>query len=110
VHFAQAHGLDLASLATVLNQGQMASDISRLKAAKLVERDFAPHAAIADVAKNGRLITEAARAAGAATPLLAVCDALYREAVDLGHGADDMAAVLLALEARSGVTPPAISA
>jgi 3-hydroxyisobutyrate dehydrogenase len=101
VHFAQAHGLDLGSLATVLNQGQMASDISRLKIAKLVERDFAPHAAIADVAKNGRLITEAARAAGAATPLLAACDALYRETVALGHGADDMAAVLLALEARN---------
>ena len=103
VHFAARQGLDLEILASVLNAGQMASDISRLKLAKLVARDFTPHASVADVAKNGSLIAEAAQDANIAAPLLFVCEALYREAVALGHGAEDMAAVLAAIEARASM-------
>lgn len=103
VHFAARQGLDLEVLASVLNEGQMASAISKLKIAKLVEGDFAPHAAIADVAKNGALIAEAARTAKIAVPLLSVCDALYGEAVTLGHGAEDMAAVVAAIAARDAM-------
>ncbi|OXM66664.1 MULTISPECIES: NAD(P)-dependent oxidoreductase [Amycolatopsis] len=99
-HFAERRGLDLGRFVEVLNAGPMASDVSRVKVAKLVARDFEVQAAIADVLKNNRLVAEAARAAGLASPLLDVCHALYGEAVALGYGREDMAAVVRAIQAR----------
>ncbi len=101
VHFASRQGLDLHQLLAVLNAGPMASDVSRVKAAKLVGRDFAVQASIDNVLENNRLIAEAARAAGIASPLLDVCHALYGETRVLDLGDADMVAVLEAIEARS---------
>jgi 3-hydroxyisobutyrate dehydrogenase len=103
VHFADRHGLDLDQLMAVLNAGPMASDVSRVKAPKLVARDFAVQATISNVLENNRLVTEAAREAGIASPLLDICHALYGETRALGFGEADMAAVLMAIEARSDV-------
>jgi 3-hydroxyisobutyrate dehydrogenase len=50
---------------------------------------------------NTRLISQAARAAGIATPLIDQCHCLYEEANALGFGTADMAAVIEALEDRS---------
>ena len=80
----------------------MASNVSRVKAAKLAARDFAVQAAITDVQKNVRLVTDASRQAGLASPLLDVCEALYGEAAALGHGQSDMVAVVHAIAARTG--------
>ncbi|MFF3943115.1 NAD(P)-dependent oxidoreductase [Streptomyces phaeofaciens] len=101
-HFADRHGLDQRLLRDVLDAGPMASAVSRVKAPKLLARDFAVQAAAADVLKNNRLIARAARQAGLASPLLDVCHTLYDEAVAQGHGGEDMVAVLHALEARTG--------
>lgn len=100
-HFADRHGLDRARFLDVLDAGPMASSVSRMKAPKLLARDFAVQAAAADVLKNNRLIAEAARTAGVASPLLDVCHALFEETVAGGHGGEDMVAVLRALEART---------
>jgi 3-hydroxyisobutyrate dehydrogenase len=86
----------------VLDAGPMASAVSRVKADKLVRRDFTVQASLRDVLMNNRLIADAARTAGIASPLLDVCHQLYGEALALGHGADDMAAVVRAHEARTG--------
>ncbi|RKT54829.1 NAD(P)-dependent oxidoreductase [Saccharothrix australiensis] len=99
--FAEAHGLDPEVLTRVLDAGPMASAVSRAKAAKLLAGDFTVQAAALDVLKNNRLIAEAARAAGVASPLLDVCHALFAETVGLGHGGEDMAAVVRAIRARS---------
>ncbi|MGQ4333730.1 NAD(P)-dependent oxidoreductase [Streptomyces hayashii] len=110
-HFAERHGLDRRLLRDVLDAGPMASAVSRVKGPKLLERDFSVQAAAADVLKNNRLIADAAREAGLASPLLDVCHALYGETVAQGHGGEDMAAVLRALEARTeAVLPPGTSA
>ncbi|GAB3143825.1 NAD(P)-dependent oxidoreductase [Microbispora hainanensis] len=101
LHFGERQGLDIELLVDVLNSGQMASDISRVKAVKLAGRDFAAQAAIADVLKNNRLIAEAARRAGLASPLLDVCHTLFGETLALGHADQDMAAVVHAIEART---------
>ena len=93
VHFAQRHGLDLLQLQAVLDAGPMASAVSRIKLGKLVEGDYSVQASIADVLKNNRLIAEAARGAGIASPLLDLCHALFGEALAQGHGARDMASV-----------------
>jgi 3-hydroxyisobutyrate dehydrogenase len=101
-HFAQRQGLDLELLRGVLDAGQMASAVSRVKAAKLVSGDFSVQASIRDVLMNNQLIADAARAAGIASPLLDACHALYGETLALGHGDEDMAAVIRALQARTG--------
>lgn len=101
VHFAQRHDLDMGQLLAVLGAGQMASSVSRVKAPKMVERDFAVQASIADVLKNNRLVAEAARTAQIASPLLDVCHALFAETVALGFPGEDMAAVIRAIEART---------
>ncbi|MFC4276654.1 NAD(P)-dependent oxidoreductase [Achromobacter aloeverae] len=100
-HFAQRHGIDLATFAAVLNAGPMASDVSRVKLDKLTRQDYSVQAAITDVLKNSRLVAEAARGIRIASPLLDVCHDLYRETEDMGLGQDDMVAVLRALERRT---------
>ncbi|MFF7178065.1 NAD(P)-binding domain-containing protein [Streptomyces sp. NPDC008121] len=100
-HFADRHGLDRRLFLEVVEAGPMASAVARMKAPKLLARDFAVQAAAADVLKNNRLVAGAARAAGVASPLLDVCHALFDETVAQGHGAEDMVAVLHALEART---------
>ncbi len=106
MHFAERHGLDLDQFRAVLDAGPMASDVSRGKTAKLVAHDFAAHAAISDVLKNNRLIAEAARDRGVASPLLDICHALYGETLYLGHSSSDMIAVVKAIEARTGAILP----
>ncbi|MET8952213.1 NAD(P)-dependent oxidoreductase [Streptomyces sp. NPDC004129] len=104
-HFADRHGLDRKLFLDVLDAGPMASGVSRMKAPKLLARDFAVQAAAHDVLKNNRLVAEAARAAGLASPLLDVCHTLFDETVTLGHGSEDMVAVLRAIEARTENAP-----
>lgn len=101
VHFASRQGVALDLLNAVLDAGPMASAVSRIKLHKLVTRDFGVQAAIGDVLMNCRLIAEAARSAGAATPLLDDSLQLFAAAEALGLGRDDMAAVIRALEARA---------
>ncbi|MEU3169627.1 NAD(P)-binding domain-containing protein [Streptosporangium sp. NPDC006930] len=67
---------------------------------------LADEAAIDAVLKNNRLIAEAARGSGTASPLVDVCLALFGETLALGHGGADMAAVIHAIEARTS-RPPA---
>lgn len=100
-HFADRHGLDPRLLRDVLDAGPMASAVSRMKAPKLLTRDFSVQAAAADVLKNNQLIAEAARTARMASPLLDICHTLFEETVALGHGGEDMVAVLRAVEART---------
>ena len=100
-HFAERHGLDLAKFVTVLEDGPLASDVSRVKAAKLLAQDFAVQASITNVVENVRLIADAARAAAIASPRLDVCHALFGEAQALGLGDTDMIAVIRAIEQRT---------
>ncbi|WP_345142345.1 NAD(P)-dependent oxidoreductase [Streptomyces mexicanus] len=100
-HFAERQGLDRRLFLEVLGAGPMASAVSRMKAPKLLAGDFSVQAAALDVLKNNRLIAEAARGSGTASPLLDACHALFEETVSLGHGGEDMVAVLRALEART---------
>ncbi len=101
VHFAQHHGIDLANFESILNAGPMASDVSRMKGAKVIAGDFSVEGAITNVLENNRLIAEAARGARLASPLLDVCHELYGEAESLGLGDDDMVAVIRAIERRT---------
>jgi 3-hydroxyisobutyrate dehydrogenase len=100
-HFATRHNLDLEKLAAILDAGPMASDVSRIKVAKLVRGDFGRQAGISDVLKNSRLVVEAARAARIASPLMDACYSLYRDTEALGFGNDDMVTVIRAFEQQT---------
>ena len=102
-HFAERHGLDLARLVSILDAGPMASDLSRVKAAILLARDFAAQAAVSNVLESTRLITGAAREAGIASPLIDVCHALYSETRSLGLESSDIVAVIRAIEQRTAL-------
>ncbi|WP_374455846.1 NAD(P)-dependent oxidoreductase [Nocardioides sp.] len=97
VHLAERSGVDLDVLHRVLDSGPMASAVSRLRLAAMLERDYAPQTAIDDVARNCRLVLELAESAGAAAPMARQSHELYSRASTLGFGADDMAAVVEAL-------------
>lgn len=99
-NFAASQGLDMQLFKRIADGGQMASGISRIKTGKLVDADFAPQAAIADVLKNNRLVVDAARESGTPVPLLDVCGELYADAVAMGLGALDMVTVIKAINAR----------
>jgi 3-hydroxyisobutyrate dehydrogenase len=101
LHFAERQGLDVGRVVEVLDAGPMASSVSGGKAHKILTGDMAAQAAAHDVLKNNRLIAEAARAAGIASPLLDVCHALFGETVAQGRGGEDMAAVVHAIAART---------
>ncbi|ARX88999.1 2-hydroxy-3-oxopropionate reductase [Streptomyces alboflavus] len=98
-HFAERQGLDTKLFLDVLDAGPMASGVSRMKAPKLLARDFGVQAAALDVLMNNRLVADAARSSGVASPLLDVCHSLFTDTVALGHGGEDMIAVLRAIEA-----------
>ncbi|GAA2489025.1 NAD(P)-dependent oxidoreductase [Terrabacter carboxydivorans] len=102
-HLAGALDLDLVAFQQVLDSGPMASAVSTLKLAKLLERDFDAQAAVRDVHTNTRLVADAARSVGAASPLLDVTRELFGAAEDSGAGALDMVAVVTALEQRDGI-------
>lgn len=102
VNYARAQGLDLDQFVSLLGAGPLASDLLRMKAPKLVARDFAIQASVATLIDSHRLITDAARETGTALPLLDVCSALYQETAQLGLGDADVVAVLRAIEERSG--------
>ena len=101
VHFATRNGLDLRSFQTAIEAGPMASDVTRVKIPKLIDRDFSVQAATSDAYANTRLIADAARAAEAATPLLDLSSDLFSETVDRGNGRLDLVSVIEAIEART---------
>ena len=100
-HFAERNGLDLETFQAAIDSGPMASDLTRVKIPKLVARDFSVQAATADAFNSTKLIVEAARAVGMASPVLDVCRTLYGESVELGNGRLDMVSVVAAIEART---------
>ncbi|MEV7320820.1 NAD(P)-dependent oxidoreductase [Streptomyces sp. NPDC093970] len=105
VHFAQRQDLDLETFRAVVESGQLGSGVTRVKVPMLAAHDFTVQAATSDAHASTRLIADAARAAGIATPLLDLSSDLYGESVRMGNGRLDMSSVLTALEARTDGTP-----
>ena len=100
-HFAERQGLDLKLLQSVLDAGPMASEVSRLKIAKLVTRDFKPQAAMSDARNSAELIAKTAESSVTSCSLLNACQTLYEETIALGHKHEDMVSVLHAIESRT---------
>jgi 3-hydroxyisobutyrate dehydrogenase-like beta-hydroxyacid dehydrogenase len=69
------------------------SPIYLMKGEQLAKRDLAPRFQLALAEKDQRLAQEAAADQGARMPLNETVRRLLREAIDAGHGEEDMCAV-----------------
>jgi 3-hydroxyisobutyrate dehydrogenase len=104
-HFAERQGLPLDRFREIADASQMSSQLSKIKLAKLADGNFAKQGSVLDGVNNTKLITDAAREAHASAEMITVVQQLFNEAFALGHGADDMIAVIRAMEARSQRLP-----
>lgn len=93
MNLARAQGLNLDAFSSVLDAGPLASSYSRIKLAKMAKADWSPQAAVKDCYNSTELIRAAAKAAEAKTPLIEVCNSLYRQAMESGLEDEDMCAV-----------------
>lgn len=101
--FGRTQGLSLEFMQALLEDTPMHAPLLDYKGAVLEERDFTKQFPVDLLLKDLNLITDAAQADGAYLPQAAAT----REAVNgtqaLGHGDDDMMAVIKFLEAAAGV-------
>jgi 3-hydroxyisobutyrate dehydrogenase len=102
-HFARCNALDLELFRDVIGNGPMASKVSAAKLDKIVADDLSAQSSLGDVLMNTELISDAARRARVAAPLLDTCLHLYREAEGLGLGHPDMIAVLGSFESLTAI-------
>ncbi len=100
VHLARSSGINLEALQQVLLAGPMANDLMRVKLPMLLNDDMRAQASVRDVHYNCSLILQAAAGVGAATPLVALSEQLYREAGEAGFAQQDMVAVVHAIAQR----------
>ena len=91
----------MAKFVQVLGTSQMASPLLRVKAPKMADEDFSVQGSIALLRTSTELTKAAAAVAGIATPLLDASHELLGEAIDLGLGDADVAALAAVLQARS---------
>jgi len=93
---AEGLGLDPALFLEAIRGGAMDAPYLHLKAELIAKGDFPPAFTLDGALKDVELIRAAARGAGVADDVLAGLEAVYRRAVEAGHGEQDMAAVYLA--------------
>jgi 3-hydroxyisobutyrate dehydrogenase len=96
VALAEGLGLDPALFLEAVGGGAMDAPYLHMKAELITKGDFPPAFTLDGAVKDVELIRAAARGAGVADDVLAGLVAVYRKAVDAGHGEEDMAAVYLA--------------
>ena len=92
-------GVDLDSLVAVMEAGSGASTMLSLKAGPMRAHDFAPLFKLDHMLKDVRLCLEASAIPFGAA---AAAEAALREAGELGFGDADFAAILAAVERRTG--------
>lgn len=104
LHLAEALGLDAEQTLAVLRDGPAYSRIMDRKGPRMLHRDYAPEARLAQHHKDVRLMLDAARKLGIRLPLSAVHDGLLTAAEEAGFVEQDNSAVIEAYRRQN--TPP----
>jgi 3-hydroxyisobutyrate dehydrogenase len=99
---AKRTGVDLDALVTVMKAGSGASAMLELKERPMREHDYTTLFKLAHMLKDVRLCLDQAREAGFEFDFAEVTDGILEEAARQGHGDEDFAALLAALEERTG--------
>jgi putative dehydrogenase len=99
---ARRGGLDLGLALRVLTASAASSRMLEVRGPLIAKGEFPAQMKLDLFMKDLHLIQEAAAGADAPLPLTDVAERLYAAAQAAGHGADDLAVVVTALERRSG--------
>jgi 3-hydroxyisobutyrate dehydrogenase-like beta-hydroxyacid dehydrogenase len=91
---AESCGIDPVAALDVLKATPAYSSVMDSKGSKMIAREYAPQARLAQHAKDVRLIRELARRHGAPTPLSNAHSALLQAAIMLGYANADNSAVI----------------
>ena len=95
---ARRAGLDLPRVLEILTAGAAGSRMLDVRGPMIVGEDFPPQMKLELFLKDLHLIQEAARSVDAPIPLTDVSERLYAAALRAGHGGEDLAVVVRALE------------
>ena len=96
---ARRAGLDLGLTLDVLGSGAATSRMLEVRGPLIVKGEFPAQMKLDLFMKDLHLIQDAARDVGAALPLTDVAERLYGAVADSGHGGEDLAVVVRAIEA-----------
>ena len=106
--YAEALDVDPAKLLEILDGNPVGSPYAQMKGKLILGREFEPASfALAGAAKDLDLITEAAESAGIDLALAPAALRRFRQAIEMGHGELDMAAVYDAVGDRDDDRPAA---
>jgi 3-hydroxyisobutyrate dehydrogenase-like beta-hydroxyacid dehydrogenase len=100
---AKATGVDLDALQTVLSAGSGGSTMLELKAGPMREHDYTTLFKLDHMLKDVTLFLEESRAAEVPSPSMSLAAEMLLGAARRGHGEDDFAAVIEALEGLAGL-------
>ena len=100
---AKGTGADLDALVAVMGAGSAGSAMLDLKAGPMRAHDYATLFKTEHMLKDVRLCLEATEAAGVPFPAAATAREVLTATVGRGHGDDDFAAVIEALEGLAGL-------
>lgn len=98
IAMAEGLGLDPSLFLEALTGGATDTPYAHLKGAAMIDRSYPTSFSVDGVVKDVGLMREAAHEAGVPDDLLAAIAQVFQSTADLGHGADDMAAVRTAFD------------
>ncbi len=98
IAMAEKAGLDLEALSKVVGASSGNSTMFQLKAGPMIEHRYEPLFKLDHMLKDVRHCLNAAHELGARTPVAEAAKSLYEAASGLGHGNEDFAAVIEAVE------------
>ncbi|MCU4718713.1 NAD(P)-dependent oxidoreductase [Halapricum hydrolyticum] len=102
--FGAAQGLDLDAMQQVVEAGAVDSPLFEIKGDLIAERDFEPRFPVDLQFKDLRYANEVGNEIGVQLPQTAAARESFSAASAMGHGDEDMTAVLKYLESIAGVT------
>ena len=97
IALARALGFDQQQFLDTIKGGALDVPYAQLKGKAMIEEDFEPSFAARLARKDATLALAAARAEGLELPVVEAVARQLERTVELGHGDDDLAAVVLAL-------------
>jgi 3-hydroxyisobutyrate dehydrogenase-like beta-hydroxyacid dehydrogenase len=96
-------GVDLDALVEVMGAGSGGSAVLQLKAGPMREHDYTTLFKLDHMLKDVRLCLDEGETVGAPFPFAALSREILSTAAGMGHGDDDFAALIEALEAAAGI-------
>ena len=102
IAFAETLGVDPESFLEVIEGGPLNAPYAQMKGRMMIEEEFPTSFSLKLACKDVALMLDAARSEGLRLALTEAVAGRYDEAIEAGHGEEDMAAVYEAVSMKSG--------